>query len=233
MKSNDTHRGLSFRKTKVPVNGLVWGGSFLSWTFESVWQLAVQSWGLGLHPLGLVFLTTTAWVPAAVRVLSSGEESEPGNTSTHTCSDHMISVDLTITRSGLRRLLPELDLRICLTFFSPFVTILRAWLASTRLGLLNDHSLGSSSSKGTVFRRGVRAWEHKYTYTYMQWSHDLSRTYHHKVWFEKASSWAGSSNLFDSLQSRCHSLESLACILSAWSSWRPQLGFQQQQGYCL
>ena len=111
-----------------------------------------------------------AWVPAA-RVLSSGEESEPGNTSTRTCSDHMISVKLTITRSGLRRLLSELDLQICLTLCSPFVTVFRAWLASSWLGLLNNHGLGSAlgsgSSKGTVFRRGVRAWEHKYTYMLM------------------------------------------------------------------
>ena len=56
-----------------------------------------------------------------------------------------------------------------------------------------------------------------------------SRTYHHKVWFENVSFCA---NLFDSLQSLCHSLEGLACILSASSSCRPQLWFQQQ-GCCL
>ena len=102
------------------------------------------------------------WVPAA-KVLSSGEESQPGNTSTGTCSDHMISIKLTITRSGLRRLLSELDLSICLALCSPFVTVLRVWLASSWLGLLDNHGLGSNS-KSTVLRGGVRAWEHKYGY---------------------------------------------------------------------
>ena len=35
-----------------------------------------------MRPLGLV-LTTIAWISAAARLVSSGEESEPGNTSSY------------------------------------------------------------------------------------------------------------------------------------------------------
>ena len=68
----------------------------------------------------------------------------------HDCSGHMMSAELTTTRTGLRCLLSEYG------FCSPFVTLFRAWFASSRLSLLDGHSLHSSSSKGTVFWGGVR-----------------------------------------------------------------------------
>ena len=80
----------------------------------------------------------------------------------------MISVEFTTTRTGVRWFVSE----YCLC--SLLVTLLRTWVASSRLSLLDGHCLRSGSSKGTVFGGGVRTYMHKYTYVHDCSGHMIS-----------------------------------------------------------
>ena len=123
------------------------------------------------------------------------------------------AVKLTITSSGLRTCL-SLNLFDCLAVYlsqsegldlRPLPLLTTTGVPEARVPPSGEESVLKTS---TCTCRG-----------HMTFS---SRTYHHKVWFENVS-FCG--NLFDSLQSLCHSLKGLACVLSAC---RPELVFQQQ-----